>query len=205
MMLVFVVIVLFSIFGLGFGSLSEIPKKASVPYYVASIEAAKDSKFLPRILPTKRERERKGINDDTELECQVRQLAYKYAQQIQPFRGTQKDTFDALSINNYCKSSDIEKLMKNINNNDTNYHSNIPLNNADSIYTTYIDPVNGNDNNNGSISSPFKSIYAGLNYLRSFKSNSISKQIVIRSGILYLNSSIYLSPKTYDNNLLIDL
>eukprot|EP01084_Bolivina_argentea_P030684 56815_1 len=105
-MVVFFVTIL-CIFVVGF---SEHPK---IPYYVSSIEAAKDSKFLPRIFPTKKDRERKGLDNDAELECKVRQLAYKYAQQIQPFRGTQKDTYDALNIDHYCQTNSNSKKNEN--------------------------------------------------------------------------------------------
>ena len=39
----------------------------------------------------------------SEQDCDIRQLAYDYALQIQPFRGSyQKETFDALELHTKC-------------------------------------------------------------------------------------------------------
>eukprot|EP01084_Bolivina_argentea_P276107 471030_1 len=180
-------------------SLDLLPKHLTDDlYYVESINSAQNEKFLPRILPTKSQRH--NIKDDKELECQVRQLAYSYAQQIQPFRGSQKDTFDALNINNYCGSNSVHPTTLN---NNMIYHSNKDIYNAASEYTIYIDPVNGNDNNSGTKNAPLLTIYAALAKLRSYQSNQAIKQIIIRTGTIYLNSTIKLSPTTFDNNLLI--
>ena len=157
-------------------------------------------KFLPKSLWNL---DPKPIGDDTELECQMRTLALQYANQIQPFR-SQSATSDALNIDHYCQTTKNNKNNKPKHEEYTNmYRSNKPIVNADSQYTVYVDPINGNDGNNGTIKSPFQSIYAGLNQLRSYKNNAASKQIIIRSGTIYMNETIRLSPKTFDSNLLI--
>eukprot|EP01084_Bolivina_argentea_P232961 392487_1 len=173
--------------------------------YVSRIDPTK--KFLPRSLFNKR----KPLGDDQELECKIRQLALQYANQIQPFRD-QSATSDALDINHYCgtnvddKKTNNKKINNNNNDNNNNkyiYRSNKNIVNADSEYTVYVDPINGNDNNNGNINSPFLTIDAALKNLRSYKSNEATKQIIIRKGTIYLSNTINLSPTTYDNNLLI--
>ncbi len=155
-------------------------------------------KFLPKSLWNL---DPKPIGDDTELECQIRTLALQYANQIQPFR-SQSATSDALNIDHYCQTGKSSKHQQNPEEHNNMYRSNKPILNADSEYTVYIDPINGNDGNNGDIKSPFQSIYAGLNTLRSYKDNAASKQIIIRSGTVYMNETITLSPSTFDNNLL---
>ena len=159
--------------------------------YVTSVYS--NEKFLPRSFI--KEGYNANVND---LECQVRKLAFQYAQQIQSFRD-QNDTYTALNIDGYC--ANIPGYKDDIKFEYNKGTSNII--DGDSIYTVYVDPINGNDNNNGSINSPFLTLYKAVDYLRSFKSNDISKQIIIREGILYMNNNIKFSPNTYDNNLLI--
>ena len=143
-------------------------------------------------------------NPDKDLECQVRTLAYQYALQIQPFRGTQPDTFNALQINEYCDQDTYNNLAKTIGEK-YHYRSNAPIIDNDTIFTVYVDPINGNDkSNNGTIISPYKTLEYALKQTRlQTKSNSIFKQIILRKGISFINDTINLSPSTYDNNLLI--
>ena len=142
-------------------------------------------------------------NPDKDLECQVRLLAYEYALQIQEFRGTQPDTFNALEIDTYCNQEIYNNLAKTIGEK-YHYRSNDPIIDNDTVFTIYVDPVNGNDkSNNGSISSPYKTIKYALQITRSKQSNSLNKQIILRKGISYITDTITLSPTTYDNNLLI--
>ena len=156
-------------------------------------------KFLPKSLWNL---EPKPIGDDSELECKVRTLALQYANQIQPFR-SQQATSDALNIDHYCQTKSTNNKKKPDPYAEI-YRSNKPIiMNANDEYTVYVDPINGNDGNNGDIKSPFESIYAGLNKVRSYKNNDASKQIIIRQGTVYMNETIRLSPSTFDNNLLI--
>ena len=155
-----------------------------------------NTKYLPRIQPSTI----KPVNGpDNDLECKVRTLAYQYGEKIQPFRSQQK-TYDALNINHYCGTQQPQKKQ---NKQDFVYHINSPINDDASVYTVYVDPINGNDNNNGDINNPFKTIYKALNNVRSQKSNTLNKQIIIRKGMIFLNERIILSPMTFDNNLLI--
>ena len=140
---------------------------------------------------------------DQDLECQVRLLAYEYALQIQEFRGTQPDTFNALEIDTYCDQEIYNNLAKIIGEK-YYYRSNDPIIDNDTVFTVYVDPINGNDeSNNGSISSPYKTLKYALQMTRSQQSNSLNKQIILRKGISYITDTINLSPITFDNNLLI--
>eukprot|EP01084_Bolivina_argentea_P276102 471023_1 len=142
-------------------------------------------------------------NPDKDLECQIRQLAYEYALQIQDFRGTQPDTFNALDIDKYCNQQLYNTLAKNIGKK-YHYRSNNPIINDDTVFTVFVDPINGNDKqNNGSITSPFKTLPKALSVTRSLQSNKQYKQIILRQGISYITDTIHLSPITFDNNLLI--
>eukprot|EP01084_Bolivina_argentea_P033983 62863_1 len=164
----------------------------------ASRVAASKHKFLPRSLfnyPTANDEE---LGTVQELECKVRTVALQYANQIQSFRD-QSATSDALNIAHYCNT---KNKYTNPQIRSYVYRSNKPI--TASEYMIYVDPINGNDNNNGNENSPFKTIEKALNTLRSYKSNESIKQIIIRKGTVYLSSTINLSPSTYDNNLLID-
>eukprot|EP01084_Bolivina_argentea_P030682 56811_1 len=168
--------------------------------YASRIAASKE-KFLPRSMFTSYDINDIKLGSDQELECKVRKLALQYAQKIQPFRD-QSATSDALNIAHYCNSykkpteTTKQPNMKYI------YRSNKEIKASD--YEIYVDPINGNDeNNNGNINSPFLTIYKALKSLRSYKSNEATKQIIIRTGTVYLNSTIHLTPQTFDNNLLI--
>eukprot|EP01084_Bolivina_argentea_P067162 122374_1 len=146
---------------------------------------------------------------DKELECNVRLLAYSYALSIQSYRGSSQPlTYDALQIDSYCNSTTKHKpkylKYKNaLNRNKTRWHITAPRNIDASIYTIYADPINGNNNNDGSLNSPVSTIQKALSLTRSLKSNAENKQIILRKGTFYIGSTIILSPQTFDNNLLI--
>lgn len=141
-------------------------------------------------------------NPDQELECQVRLLAYQYALQIQEFRGTQTDTFNALQIDQYCDQDTYNNIAKTVGDK-YHYRSNDPIIEDETIFTVYVDPINGNDANNGTISSPYKTLKYALTMTREQKSNTLNKQIILRKGISFIENTINLSPTTFDNNLLI--
>merc|ERR1719474_2566897 len=157
----------------------------------------------PEYIPTS------GPQPDDDLECSIRLLAYQYALDIQPHRGpTQPLTYDALQIDHYCNGSTQNSDQY------TRYRSDLKtqsefnpdqrtLVDDDSVFTVYVDPVHGDDSNDGSSRSPFGSIQRALESTRSKSSNELNKQIIIREGILFLNETITLSPNTFDNNLVI--
>ena len=147
---------------------------------------------------------------DNEFECNVRLLAYEYALNIQSYRGsTQPLTYDALQINQYCNQTNNEKYYKykselkyGINDKKIGWNDEYTGINDINV-TVYVDPINGNDNNNGSIDAPYVSLAKALNETRSYKDNDLLKVIYIREGTVYLMDTIVLSPLTYDNNLII--
>ena len=110
---------------------------------VWSYDIPMDSKYLPRHTPTPYEVMLANLSDpDRDLECSVRQLAYQYAQQIQPFRGQQQATYDSLAIDTYCNTTNKDrkkqsKYKKNI------YHINSPIIDRLEDFTVYVDPING--------------------------------------------------------------
>ena len=164
-------------------------------------------KVIPNTPYIQQQAPKYDANPDQELECQVRLLAYQFALTIQPYRGTQPLTFQELQIDSYCDNTtnpkyyEYKKALEPIH--EPTSKRDFIINQDPNIYTVYIDPSKGNDINNGSISSPFRSLQRGLESTRSLQSNRINKQIIIRTGTLYLNETIYLSPNTFDNNLLI--
>ena len=152
--------------------------------------------------------EDENLND---LECSIRLLAYEYALGIQSYRGIQPMTYDALNIDQYCDMN--KKDLKNkvglirekyeIKKNEKKKKKKKVGEKGENVYKVYVSSTNGNDNNNnGTENFPFKTIYRALEATRSLKSNTINKQIILESNqINYLNSTIILSPQTFDNNL----
>ena len=149
-----------------------------------------DTMYLPKMQPW----DTNSVNaPDNDLECKMRTLALEFAHKIQPFR-SQKKTADALDLERYCTD------YKN-NETDFIYHINSDVIDNDSVFTVYVDPINGNDEHNGNINHPLQSLTAALDLCRAQISNTLNKQIVIREGTIFLSSPITLSPITFDANL----
>eukprot|EP01113_Clastostelium_recurvatum_P007014 TRINITY_DN13231_c0_g2_i1.p1 TRINITY_DN13231_c0_g2~~TRINITY_DN13231_c0_g2_i1.p1 ORF type:complete len:262 (-),score=63.18 TRINITY_DN13231_c0_g2_i1:3-767(-) len=137
------------------------------------------------------------------FDCKARALAYVYAQHIQPNRGKDLSTVaDALMLQTLCNYT-VEDLTITT----TNMRGVVPmappssssLNNIirhdveDSNNTFYVDVNKGSDNNSGSISSPFKTIYRALT--ASQISETSPSTIIMREGTYYLTSTIQLSSR----------
>eukprot|EP00475_Leptophrys_vorax_P015850 TRINITY_DN2221_c0_g1_i2.p1 TRINITY_DN2221_c0_g1~~TRINITY_DN2221_c0_g1_i2.p1 ORF type:complete len:721 (-),score=206.27 TRINITY_DN2221_c0_g1_i2:490-2652(-) len=144
-----------------------------------------------------------------ELECGLRTLGLKFAQQLQPFRS--QETFslmsDQLLIPHFCGTSDGAEMGS------VDLPANellvIPLNDPqDSIY---VDFNHGSDDaGTGSIDSPLKTLQSALDLSREMRGAGGRRSrrglrakitIFLREGIHYLNDTIKLAPA--DSNLTI--
>ena len=90
------------------------------------------------------------------FDCAARIYAYQYGQQIQPRHGTFVDLFDSLQLQ-ACNQTRPKPTPRYI----PTYKSS-SSNKLTAGCTFYIDPVNGKDTNDGSLTSPFLTIMKGI-------------------------------------------
>eukprot|EP01084_Bolivina_argentea_P064482 117599_1 len=137
------------------------------------------------------------------FDCPMRNLILEYAQHVQPFLTKDKlqQVADALNGDpikpaNCTVSIDNLPFEPPINQNLLSYSTDLHT-----IPTIFIDSKYGNDNNqnDGSIHKPFKSIHYGLNHIRKHHNKSTNKQILLRKGIYYLQDTLYFNHN--DSNL----
>ena len=131
------------------------------------------------------------IGVELSFDCTVREYAYQYGMNMQPRHQQFVDLFDALQLSACNKTR--PKTNNQIQWKPPIFHSNEV--NADNCIF-YIDAINGNDNNDGSINSPLKTIGQGIIKTRSNRTTSIENCILyLRKGIFYLSSTISLTSK----------
>jgi len=124
---------------------------------------------------------------DESFDCQVRQLAYQYAQKIQPWRSDFSSVYDALELGTLCNtSSDITSKKQTFK---------FPLPKAAQTSTFYVDPVSGSDSNPGTKALPFLTIQRGIIATRG---SSKPAAILLRQGTFYLSDTIVLGPEDSD-------
>jgi hypothetical protein len=119
-------------------------------------------------------------------ECAFRQLTYKYALRQQPARSPLLDVFDALEL----ASCGVERP--------TPQKPTWPNFPTPKQNVWYVEPVNGTDAADGSLTKPFRSVHRALK-----ESRAVGKAgtILLRSGIHHLNETIALDAR--DNGLTI--
>eukprot|EP01084_Bolivina_argentea_P309825 535953_1 len=141
--------------------------------------------------------------DQNQFDCPMRQLALEFAQEIQPWLTNKqlKDIADALNgaeEANHCNVSSTiqEKHSQNPIWNDLT----IDPKHFDENYI-FVDYINGNDKNNGSIDYPLKYLETAILKFRQRKKTNPKRYIILRNGKHYLNNTIYLNSN--DNHLII--
>jgi hypothetical protein len=113
------------------------------------------------------------------LECGMRALAYRRAVQMQPWRGGQHSTWEALQLGSLCghtPPSPDPALM-------TGVASHAPVA-ADSIWVC---PMEGNDVASGDRHSPLLSLHAAVRLAR--ERPSTNQSIVLKGGIYYMGGA----------------
>eukprot|EP00005_Dracoamoeba_jomungandri_P000463 CAMPEP_0174252392 /NCGR_PEP_ID=MMETSP0439-20130205/1880_1 /TAXON_ID=0 /ORGANISM="Stereomyxa ramosa, Strain Chinc5" /LENGTH=754 /DNA_ID=CAMNT_0015332915 /DNA_START=107 /DNA_END=2368 /DNA_ORIENTATION=+ len=129
----------------------------------------------------------------------MRKLAVQFARKIQPFRPEEKikelaDALDGSAISKPCSS------YVPPSSSETYPHPSLLFLEERATRSTtsfYADPVNGNDNNSGSKSSPFKTLHKAVEVARGYSPATI----YLRKGTFYMESTLELSTK--DNLLTI--
>jgi len=120
-----------------------------------------------------------------DFECAWRQLAFEYAQQLQPFRPvtTFQDIHDALELATKCNVTFRAPAAIGMT------HSSPSL--LPQLSSLYVDAVNGNDANSGSEAAPLQHIAAAVAKARTLPPPA---QVVLRgSGVHRIASTIVLT------------
>ncbi len=123
----------------------------------------------------------------------MRQYAYEYGQSLMPNQGAFQVLFDALELDSLCNVTSPfdgkrsrftpppprDDVLAQIN----------PLTSSASQF--YVDPVNGNDNNNGSLDFPFLTIVRAVEASRATDLKPSS--IILRQGYHFITQTVNLT------------
>ena len=118
------------------------------------------------------------------LECGYRKLAYAQALKLQPWRGAQRATWDALELGTMCGETpppDNERVALP------------PAEAVAPLRSVYVDAERGSDAASGEVDSPFRGVHRALAALRA--SGGKKDAIVLKDGIHYLNQTLTLGPE----------
>lgn len=123
----------------------------------------------------------------TALDCGMRRILYERALKLQPWRGKQKDTFDSLRLTELCGDDPPPY--------ETRTPPSFPINDSsvdvESIF--FVHPNLGNDINDGTSSSPFRSVHRALTASRKTFLHHTKRKIVLQEGVHFLNETIVLT------------
>ena len=125
------------------------------------------------------------VNVDASLDCELRNLAYQYAQKLLPQYGSLKAVYDALQLHNCDISLSSGKLYKP--------QPFLYQSYKEGAVEIYVDAVNGNDDNSGDMSHPLQSIVKAIELFRSQVVRSPTT-IYLRKGTYYLQQTVRLDP-----------
>ena len=123
------------------------------------------------------------LNVDSELDCELRNLAYQYAQKLLPQYGSFQAVYDALQLQNCDISLSSGKLYEP--------RPFLYQSYKEGAIEIYVDAVNGNDDNSGDISHPLQSIVKAIELFRSQVVRSPTT-IYLRKGTYYLEQAVRL-------------
>ena len=125
------------------------------------------------------------LNVDPELDCELRNLAYQYAQKLLPQYGNFRAVYDALRLHNCNISLSSGKLY--------GPQPFLYQSYKEGTVEIYVDAVNGNDDNSGDMSHPLQSIVKAIELFRSQVVRSPTT-IYLRKGTYYLEQTVRLDP-----------
>ena len=122
------------------------------------------------------------VNIGANVDCGIRTLAWSYAKKLLPQYGTFQAVYDALQLQNCNVSLKSGKLYEPRPFHFNSYEKGVEI---------FVDANNGDDNNNGDMSHPVKSIEKALTLFRSQMVKSPTT-IYLRNGTYYLQDTIVL-------------
>jgi hypothetical protein len=126
--------------------------------------------------------------DVDDIDCSIKTLAWEYAQMIQPWHGGFDSVFDALQLS-LCNVT--LKFDARVSSESQKRRSSRAVVEGVNLY---VDPVNGSDENDGSESSPLRTIQVALDNIRASNEGNHNNIILRDTGIHWLLQSISLSP-----------
>ena len=129
------------------------------------------------------------VNVAPSLDCDLRTLAWSYAKKLLPQYGTFQAVYDALQLQNCNVSLKSGKVYGPHPFHYNSYRDGVEI---------FVDAENGDDNNNGDMSHPVKSVEKALALFRSQTVKSPTS-IYLRNGTYYLQDTIVLDAT--DSNL----
>ena len=129
------------------------------------------------------------VDVDETIDCDIRALAWSYAKKLLPQYGTFQAVYDALQLQNCNVSLKSGKVYEPRPFHYDSYRDGVEI---------FVDAENGDDNNNGDMSHPVKSIEKALKLFRSQMVKSPTT-IYLRNGTYYLQDTIVLDAT--DNDL----
>lgn len=125
---------------------------------------------------------------DPAFDCKWRALAYKYAQQIQPHRGSHQSVFDALQLGAVCNATPTQDARPRMSEATLRAYEGHDAVKAGSAF--FADPVHGSDSNPGTEAKPFKTVGAALKAARAAPKPAA---ITLRAGTFFLAETLQLT------------
>lgn len=135
------------------------------------------------------------VNVDPDLDCAIKELAWEHAKQLLPRQGVFKSAYDALELGS-CNTS--LSAGKQYERRPFLYQPQVEA----AAVQIYVDAVNGDDSNPGTIDKPVRTLLQAVSLYR-LKSGAEGVQgiIYLREGTHFLTETINLGPE--DSNLII--
>lgn len=135
----------------------------------------------------------RGIGVD--VDCRLRWLAWNYSRTLLPQRGQLPAVFDALRLGSQCNMTPPAREMAR----NPPAWTQVPRHAKERrqanppVLTVYVDAARGNDGNNGSLTSPLRTIHAAVRMTRGpARSVGSAAEVVLRGGTYYVGSTVAL-------------
>lgn len=129
-----------------------------------------------------------------DLDCTVRGLAYDYARHLMPAQGSFQSVYDALQLGPLGCNVSLAEPASRGDSSDTMASSTVLPSSQ-----VFADPVHGNDANDGSITSPVRTLGAAVSRARAMPPPAT---VNLRSGTFYLHETVVLDA-AHDSQLTI--
>ncbi|CAE7521386.1 unnamed protein product [Symbiodinium natans] len=127
------------------------------------------------------------LDPETDLDCGARQLAYLYAQRLQPWLAPHREVFDALQLHTVCGQVPPERGSGGEQQRDPEPAS------SNTRLGIFVSPAGDDKGGTGSEARPFASLHRALQVRRSHPE---ARKIILRGGVhfLGLNGTVHLGP-----------
>jgi len=130
----------------------------------------------------------KPADSPADFDCKAKIFAWQFAQTIQPWRSNLKDVYDALQLQSLCNYTFDNTIQQKSAAKPPHFEL------EPSATEIYVDAVNGNDNNQGTLASPFRTVAQAVQASR----GKGGATVFLRAGIYYLQDTIQLGSQDSD-------